>query len=61
MLRSEFKGRTMLVIAHRISSISDSDLIIVMDKGKVMEYDTPTVLAADPKTLFSGLLTSNVL
>ncbi|XP_063679350.1 ABC transporter C family member 10-like isoform X2 [Bolinopsis microptera] len=61
VLRSEFVGRTMLVIAHRISSIADSDLILVMDQGKKAEFDTPAKLSQDPSSMFSGLLTSNVL
>ena len=61
VLRSEFVGRTMLVIAHRISSIADSDLILVMDKGKVAEFDTPAILSKNHNSIFSGLLTSNVL
>ena len=61
VVRSEFVGCTMLVIAHRISSIADSDLILVMNDGNVAEFDTPAVLAAKPGSEFSNLLTSNVL
>jgi len=60
VLRTEFAGRTMLVIAHRISSIVDSDLILVMDSGRVVEYDTPHILSNRPDSLFASLLTSNV-
>ena len=34
--REELKGTTVLIIAQRISSISDCDKIIVMDKGEII-------------------------
>ncbi|GAA5823616.1 hypothetical protein JCM11251_000700 [Rhodosporidiobolus azoricus] len=40
-IRSEFKDKTMLVIAHRLRTIIDSDRVLVMDAGRVAEFDTP--------------------
>ncbi len=34
-LRNEFKGRTLVMITHRLSSIKDADQIIVMHEGKI--------------------------
>lgn len=42
-IREEFKACTMLIIAHRINTIIDSDRILVMDAGRLVEIDTPEV------------------
>ena len=42
-IREEFKTCTMLIIAHRINTIIDSDRILVMDAGRLVEIDTPEV------------------
>ena len=44
MIRAKFKTSTVLTIAHRINTIIDSDRVMVLDKGKVMEFDTPETL-----------------
>ncbi|MFA5196897.1 MAG: ABC transporter ATP-binding protein [Patescibacteria group bacterium] len=34
------RGRTTIIIAHRLSTVMRADLIVVMDKGKISEMDT---------------------
>ena len=34
------KGRTTIIIAHRLSTVMRADLIVVLDKGKISEMDT---------------------
>lgn len=36
-LNQFFKGRTVLVVAHRLSTVKNADKIVVLDKGKVVE------------------------
>lgn len=54
-IRDEFSSSSILTIAHRLRSIIDYDKILVMDAGKVVEYDDPYVLIADKSTLFHSM------
>ena len=54
-LRENFKRNTLITIAHRINTIIDYDRIIVMDSGRVAEFDTPRVLLADEESIFYSL------
>lgn len=38
------QNRTSLVIAHRLSTIENADRILVMDKGKIVEFGTHKAL-----------------
>ncbi|KLN62330.1 ABC transporter permease [Kiloniella spongiae] len=43
-LNTLMKGRTTFVIAHRLSTVIDADMIYVMDKGKIIEEGTHSQL-----------------
>lgn len=49
-------GRTAVLIAHRLSSLSRVDQIAVVDDGRVVEYGSRAALTADPSSRFSQLL-----
>ncbi|KAG0019488.1 hypothetical protein BGZ80_005757 [Entomortierella chlamydospora] len=54
-LRREFKNCTVLTIAHRINTIMDSDRILVLDYGRVAEYDDPQTLLENKESIFYDL------
>ncbi|CAM9655882.1 unnamed protein product, partial [Ectocarpus fasciculatus] len=54
-LRQEFADATVLTVAHRLNTIMDSDKIVVMDQGRVAEYDSPSVLLSQPTSMFKQL------
>ncbi len=45
-LRELMKGKTVLMIAHRMTTVKDADKILVVDKGKIAEQGTHTELIA---------------
>ncbi|RKI68084.1 ABC transporter ATP-binding protein, partial [Corallococcus sp. AB049A] len=45
-LQALMKGRTVLVIAHRLSTVRDADLIAVVEGGQVVEAGTHEQLLA---------------
>ncbi|XP_054166201.1 ATP-binding cassette sub-family C member 2-like [Oppia nitens] len=54
-IRQEFRESTVLTIAHRIHTIMDSDRVIVLNNGRVVEFAEPDSLLSDSSTIFYSL------
>lgn len=59
ILKTEFDHATVLCIAHRLSTVIEYDRILVLDYGRVKEFDTPRNLLQKPDSLFTKLAESS--
>ncbi|CAK1599799.1 unnamed protein product [Parnassius mnemosyne] len=55
-IRREFATCTVITIAHRLNTIMDSDRVLVMDRGEVIEFDYPYLLLSNPNSKFSSMV-----
>ena len=51
----EVKDSTIITIAHRLQTIIDYDKVLVLDKGKVVEYDAPWELITQEDGIFRSM------
>lgn len=49
------RGRTVIIIAHRLSAVRRAHRIVVMDKGQIVEIGPHDILVTRPKGLYAYL------
>jgi len=52
-IREEFSGATLLIVAHRLGTVLDSDLIVSLHEGSLIECGRPSELLRNPSSLLS--------
>jgi ABC-type multidrug transport system fused ATPase/permease subunit len=57
-IEETFRGRTVLCVAHKLSTVLEFDGVVVMDAGAVVEMGSPRALLDDRGSVFSGLMGS---
>ncbi|CAG8715130.1 13507_t:CDS:2, partial [Dentiscutata heterogama] len=58
-IREEFGNSTVITIAHRLRTVIDYDKVLVMDAGKVVEFDSPYILLQSPGSTFRAMCESS--
>ena len=56
IINSEFKEHTIITIAHRIHTIINSDIIVVFEDGRILEFGAPSKLLANKNSFFTKLI-----
>ncbi|XP_052895366.1 ATP-binding cassette sub-family C member 10 isoform X1 [Anopheles moucheti] len=56
VLKNAFRGRTVIVVAHRLRGILDTDQVFVMQDGTIIEQGVPRDLANQPNSVLYSLL-----
>lgn len=54
-IRTQFKDKTIITIAHRLETVMDSDKIVSLDKGELKEFDAPQKLLDKKDGIFYSL------
>lgn len=57
-IKDELKDCTVLTIAHRMTNIMHYDKVLVLDKGRLVEFDKPEVLISQKESIFAQLASS---
>ena len=60
IIRQKFSRHTIIAVAHKLDTITDFDKVAVLDKGTLVELDSPFKLMAQPSSAFSRLYRSSV-
>uniref|UniRef100_A0A8C9U1J2 ATP-binding cassette, sub-family C (CFTR/MRP), member 8 n=1 Tax=Scleropages formosus TaxID=113540 RepID=A0A8C9U1J2_SCLFO len=56
VVMTAFADRTVVIIAHRVHTILNADLVIVMKRGTILEYDRPEVLLEREDSAFASFV-----
>ncbi|XP_046715562.1 ATP-binding cassette sub-family C member 8 isoform X1 [Silurus meridionalis] len=56
VVMTAFADRTVVIIAHRVHTILNADLVMVMKRGEILEFDKPEVLLSTEGSAFASFV-----
>ncbi|XP_027127961.1 ATP-binding cassette sub-family C member 9 isoform X2 [Larimichthys crocea] len=60
VVMTAFADRTVVIIAHRVHTILTADLVIVMKRGNILEYDKPETLLEQEDGMFASFVKADM-
>jgi ATP-binding cassette subfamily C (CFTR/MRP) protein 1 len=55
IIREEWKDNSIIVVAHKLDTVMDFDKIALLDRDRLVEFDTPIALMKQEGSAFKGL------
>ena len=56
LIKEKFKDSTVITIAHRLNTIINSDKVLVLDRGEVVEFENPQILLQNQNSIFTSFV-----
>ncbi|XP_020574947.1 ABC transporter C family member 8-like [Phalaenopsis equestris] len=56
IIRQQFSNCTVITVAHRVPTVTDSDMVMVLSYGKLLEFDKPSKLMDSSQSAFARLV-----
>ena len=58
-IKNQFRNCTVLTIAHRVNTILNSDKVVVLSKGQIIEMASPNDLMSNQTSVFRSMVYNN--